>query len=41
MDARSRIVIDKELGIGADYVNLDRKTKTSTIYKRGDCKKDL
>ena len=33
MDARSRIVIDKELGIGADYVNLDRKTKTSTIIK--------
>ena len=23
----------KKLGIGADYVNLDRKTKTSTIIK--------
>ncbi len=39
MDARNRLVIDQELGIGTDYVNLDKHTKTSTIIKGCRCKK--
>lgn len=41
MDARNRLVIDQELGIGTDYVNLDNHTKTSTIIKGAIARKIL
>ena len=41
MDARNRLVIDQELGIGTDYVNLDKHTKTSTIIKGAVARKIL
>ncbi len=40
-DARNRFVIDQELGIGTDYVNLDKHTKTSTIIKGAISRKIL
>ncbi len=40
-DARNRLVIDQELGIGTDYVNLDKHTKTSTIIKGAIARKIL
>lgn len=40
-DARNRLVIDQELGIGTDYVNLDKKTRTQTIIKGAVSRKIL
>lgn len=33
MDARSAIVLDMDMGIGVDYVDLDKRTRTSTLIK--------
>lgn len=41
MDARNRLVIDQQLGIGTDYVNLENKTRTSTIIKGAIARKIL
>ena len=34
MDAKQKIVFDADLGVGADYVALDRRTKTPTVIKK-------
>lgn len=40
-DARNKLVIDRELGIGTDYVNLTRQTKTPTLIKGAIARKIL
>lgn len=40
-DARNRLVTDQQLGIGTDYVNLDKKIKTPTIIKGAVARKIL